>query len=180
MDPNLKKGKWSSEEDERLRELYSQLGPRWKEIGESRRWEPGAETHGLTAQLCEYPDAKMIRCQSGGEMSCVRTSPRTSRGRCWRTRCYCSCTNNMGQSGRPSQIIYLDEVRQHAGTAVESTRWAEVTVARSVSAVIRLVCSGPSWADVSSTRRRVEGRLHRFAFSGRNHQFEPTDELRRR
>nr|XP_019049860.1 hypothetical protein I302_00279 [Kwoniella bestiolae CBS 10118]OCF28790.1 hypothetical protein I302_00279 [Kwoniella bestiolae CBS 10118] len=32
LDPNLRKGKWSSEEDAKLKSLYAQLGPQWKDI----------------------------------------------------------------------------------------------------------------------------------------------------
>ncbi|GAA6010690.1 hypothetical protein JCM10207_005799 [Rhodosporidiobolus poonsookiae] len=32
LNPDLKKGRWTKEEDQRLRELYGILGPKWKEI----------------------------------------------------------------------------------------------------------------------------------------------------
>ncbi|OCF32137.1 hypothetical protein I316_06293 [Kwoniella heveanensis BCC8398] len=32
LDPNLRKGKWSREEDEELKRLYAEMGPLWKEI----------------------------------------------------------------------------------------------------------------------------------------------------
>ncbi|WWD07005.1 hypothetical protein V865_005102 [Kwoniella europaea PYCC6329] len=32
LDPNLRKGKWSREEDEKLKKLYGEMGPQWKEI----------------------------------------------------------------------------------------------------------------------------------------------------
>ncbi|WVQ84103.1 hypothetical protein IAT38_006248 [Cryptococcus sp. DSM 104549] len=32
LDPSLRKGKWSADEDEALKRLYRQLGPQWKEI----------------------------------------------------------------------------------------------------------------------------------------------------
>lgn len=35
LDPSLRKGKWSEQEDQALRKLYTELGPKWKEIGKS-------------------------------------------------------------------------------------------------------------------------------------------------
>ncbi|WWC63765.1 uncharacterized protein I303_106370 [Kwoniella dejecticola CBS 10117] len=32
LDPNLRKGKWTTEEDEKLKNLYDELGPQWKDI----------------------------------------------------------------------------------------------------------------------------------------------------
>lgn len=34
LDPRLKKDPWTPAEDTKLLQLYSQLGPKWKEVGE--------------------------------------------------------------------------------------------------------------------------------------------------
>jgi myb proto-oncogene protein len=35
LDPGLRKGRWTREEDITLRAAYSELGPQWREIGQS-------------------------------------------------------------------------------------------------------------------------------------------------
>lgn len=61
LDPSVRKGKWSPNEDDALRKLYSELGPQWKEIGK-------CQVTIRTAAGYEYPShvpRQLLQLRSG-------------------------------------------------------------------------------------------------------------------
>lgn len=97
LDPGLKKGRWTQDEDEALRKAFLEVGAQWKEMGEQQLVTD--MRHPAENQLCEYLDVPTNRSRSGGETYCHPILSSTRPGRPRRTRFFCVYSKSMDRSG---------------------------------------------------------------------------------
>lgn len=120
LDPSLRKGKWTEEEDRKLRQLYAELGPQWKEIGRS----PLCHIVWVLADSkpCAYPAGKTTKYRNDGAMSCVPSSHRKSHGPHSKTPSSFSYIRVSDRNGPSSRNISRGGVPSRAGTGHGGSR----------------------------------------------------------